>query len=179
MNKENKKVTNIFLRYLMLIILGSANLYIIYKILTPLTIYATNTLLGLFFPTELMGNVIHFHQSIIQIIPACVAGSAFYLLIALFLSLSDVNLETRTKAIFTAISTLFILNILRIVILSLMIKNPNFEMIHWIFWHIVSTILVVTIYILIIRFYKIKSIPGYSDFKYLKSLIKKHKKKKK
>lgn len=182
MNKDTKKIINLFSRYILILALGIGNLYLIYKILTPLTIHTTNLAIRIFTATTLTEDIIQFGQSIIQIAPACVAGSAFYLLIALFLSTANIPPKTRFKAILTAILALFILNILRILILAFLIATPNFEIIHWIFWHLVSTIFVVATYITTIKFYKIKSVPIISDVKYLKSLIKskqKHKKKKK
>jgi exosortase/archaeosortase family protein len=172
---QNKKITGLFLRYLTVIILGTGNLYLIYKILTPLTIHTTNILLNIFTQTTLRENVIYFSQATIQIVPACVAGSAFYLLIALLFTTADIKPKTRAYAILTAISIFFILNITRILILIPLITFPNFETIHWIFWHIVSTVFVVATYIATTKLYKIKSIPVYSDFKYLISLTKKPK----
>lgn len=177
MNKDSKKITNLFSRYLAIIILGIANLYIIYKILTPLTIHATNLALKIFTPTTLVENIIQFNQTIIQIAPSCVAGSAFYLLIALFLSTANIKPKTRLKAILTATAALFVLNVTRILILATLTTTPNFETIHWILWHIASTIFVVVTYIATIKLYKIKSIPVVSDIKYLKSLTKPKRKK--
>lgn len=174
MNK-NKKIISLFLRYLTILILGAGNLYIIYKVLTPPTIYTTNLLLNIFTSTTLQGNFIYFGQTIIEIAPSCVAGAAFYLLLALLLSTADVKPKTRLYAILTAIAIFFALNITRILILASLISTPNFETIHWVFWHIVSTIFVVATYIATVKLYKIKSIPVYSDFKYLISLTKKSK----
>ena len=69
---------------------------------------------------------------------------------------------------------LFVLNIARILLLASLIASPSFETIHWVFWHIVSTVFVVGTYIATTRIYKIKTIPVYSDFKYLTKLVKKH-----
>ena len=173
MNKDIKRIINIFSRYIAILILGAANLYIIYKVLTPLTIHVTNIILKIFAPTTLAGDIIHFQEATIQIAPACVAGSAFYLLLALLLSIGNVKFQTRLKAIGTAVLILFVLNVARIIILAFLITTSNFELIHWIFWHLVSTIFVVATYITTIKIYKIKSIPVYSDFKYIKGLTKK------
>lgn len=176
MNKSSKKITNLFLRYLTILALGTSNLYLIYKILTPATIHATNTILNLFTITTLTENIIHFNQTTIQIVPSCVAGSAFYLLLALLLSTANIKPKTRLNAILTAVAILFALNVTRILILTSLTNSPNFETLHWIFWHIISTLFVVATYIATIKLYKIKSIPIISDIKYMKSLIRtKHK----
>jgi exosortase/archaeosortase family protein len=171
---QNKKITGLFLRYLTVLILGAGNLYLIYKILTPLTIHTTNIILNIFTPTTLHENVIRFGATTIQIVPACVAGAAFYLLLILLFTTADLKPKTRAYAILTATAILFTLNIARILLLTSLIYLPNFETIHWVFWHIVSTVFVVATYIATTKLYKIKSIPVYSDFKYLTSLIKKH-----
>ena len=180
MNKDSKKILNLFSRYLAVLILGTSNLYLIYKILTPLTIHTANLSIKIFTPTVLVENIIQFNQTIIEIAPSCMAGSAFYLLLALILSTANIQPKTRFKAVLTALTVLFVLNIIRILILASLTATPNFETIHFIFWHIVSTAFVVTIYIATIKYYKIKSVPILSDLKYLKGLTKtKHKKKKK
>ena len=172
MNKQSKKISGLFARYIALIILGLGNLYIIYKILIPLTFNALRIILSIFTKPFVMDNIIYVRTIGIEIIPACVAGSAFYLLLILLLSTADVKSETRTKAIITALASLFILNILRILILIPMAGTAYFETAHWIFWHIISTIFVVAIWFSVVKIYKIKSIPIYSDIKYIKKLIK-------
>ena len=172
MDNQSKKIIGLFARYISLVILGLGNLYIIYKILTPLTLHTLNIILSIFSKSLLIENVIYFKEIGIEIIPACVAGSAFYLLLILILSTADVKPETRAKAILTALVTLFILNILRILILIPMAGSAYFETAHWVFWHIISTVFVIVVWISIVKIYKIKSIPIYSDIKYIKTLIK-------
>lgn len=183
MKKEHAKIISLFSRYLAIIVLGSYNFYLIYKIFTPLTIHATNLAIKLVTPTILSKDIIHFGQTTIQIAPSCIAGSAFFLLIALILSTSNIKPKTRALALLTSLATLFILNITRILILASMTSSPSFQALHFAFWHVLSTLFVVITYIATIKFYNIKSIPIISDFKYLKSLTSprknKHKKKKK
>jgi hypothetical protein len=179
MNKQSKKIWGIFSRYLALIILGLGNLYIIYKILTPLTILVTNGILSIFTKTSLIDNMIRMADMSIEIVPACVAGSAFYLLLLLIVSMADVKPVVRTKMIITALITLFLLNITRILILVPFARTTYFDTIHWIFWHIISTVFVVGIWVMIVRIYKTKSIPIYSDVKYIAGLTKAKKPKRK
>ncbi len=177
MNKEYKITINLFSRYITILFLGMGDLYLIYKLLTPLTVYIVNLFINILTPAFLLENTIHFNQVAIKIAPACVAGSAFYLLLALILSTSKIKPITRIYSILTALSIFFTLNVARILILASITTSPDFEIIHWIFWNILSTVFVVATYIATIRFYKIDSIPVYSDIIYLKSLIKskKHK----
>ena len=62
--------------------------------------FHTLKVLGLFFDTLLMGNVILLDNRIpIEIVPACVAGSAYYLLLILNLSIAKIKLKTRIQMI--------------------------------------------------------------------------------
>jgi hypothetical protein len=172
MNRQSKKILGLFTRYFALLLIGAGNLYVIYKLLTPLTINVVNGILSIFTATTLAGNTIHLNIIAIEIVPACVAGSAFYLLLILLISTADIKPIIRTKAIITALMTLFTLNIVRILILIPMAGASYFETVHWIFWHIISTLFVVAVWLFIIRIYKIKTIPIYSDIKYIGNLIK-------
>ncbi|MFH0906024.1 MAG: hypothetical protein V1824_01655, partial [archaeon] len=69
-------------------------------------------------------------------------------------------------------------NIIRITILLLILINFGsnlFETVHILFWRIMATLLVVLIWIFLIKKYKIRTIPLYSDLRYLisKSYLKK------
>ena len=178
MNRQSKKIIGMFARYFALLLIGTNSLYVIYKILTPLTIRITTAILSIFTSPTLIGNFIVLTGVTIEIIPACVAGAAFYLLLILTLSVHNVKPIIRTKATITAIAILFALNILRILFLITIIKSTHFQTVHWIIWHFVSTIFVVGTWFAIIKIYKIKSIPIYSDIKYLIKSIKKSKRKK-
>lgn len=178
MNQPQKKIMSIFARYFALILIGANNLYLIYAILTPLTIYTTTAILSIFTDPILIGNFINLSNLTIEISQACVAGAAFYLLLILTLSIPNIKPKTRIKIITISLLTLFILNIARILILIPLIKSEHFQIIHWTIWHIASTIFVVAIWISITKIYKIKSIPIYSDIKYISKQIKKTKRKK-
>lgn len=178
MDKQSKKILGLFARYFTMLLIGAGNLYIIYKLLTPLTIHTLNSILSIFSNTILIDNIICLSGISIEIVPACVAGAAFYLLLLLILSTANIKPEIRSKAILTAFAMFFTLNILRILILIPMINTSYFETIHWIFWHIISTVFVVAVWFSVVKIYKIKSVPVYSDIKYIKSLIKPVKKSK-
>ncbi len=167
-----------FFRYFLLLLAGIGNLYIFYKILTPMTIVAVETILSFFTRVTVADNLMFVGGIFIEIVPACVAGAAFYLLFFLIFSTAEVKPKKRFFALITAIAMLFSLNIIRIVFLALIVDNVYFSLVHWVLWHIASTILVVAVWFLIVKMYKIKSIPIYSDLKYLNSLKKSRKKSK-
>ncbi|MEJ2267924.1 MAG: pacearchaeosortase, partial [Nanoarchaeota archaeon] len=82
MKEKSKKYLDIFIRYSILIIFSLFNLQIFYFIFKPLTIYPLYFLLSLFFDVSLINNVLLIsNQFPIEIIGACVAGSAYFLLL--------------------------------------------------------------------------------------------------
>ena len=178
MDKQSKRIIGLFTRYFLLLLAGMGNLYIFYKILTPLTIKSAGAIISLFTKTTIIGNMIFTKGVIIEIVPSCVAGAAFYLLFLLIFSTAEVKPKKRFMVIITATAILFLLNIFRITFLTLIVDKAYFLLTHWILWNLASTIFVVAIWFSIVKIYKIKSIPVYSDIKYLASLVKPRKKSK-
>ena len=172
--KENSKKTwSLLLRYSILLVLA-ISLPLFYKILTPLTVYSTAGLLKPFYQVLVSGDIIFVSNNLIQIIPACVAGSAYLLLLIFNLSVS-MKAKQRIYSILFSVSILFILNILRIFFLTILFVNnfKFFDFTHKFFWYVLSTIFVVGIWFLTVYLFKIKQIPAYSDIKYLIKNIKK------
>lgn len=168
---KSKEILTLFIRYIALLIIA-LNLSTLYKILTYLTIKTLNIILSFFTNPIIEGNIIHLNTISIEIVKACVAGSAFYLLLLLILSTAQIKLRTRIITLTTTLTTLFILNIIRILILISIINTNYFEITHWIFWHLISIIFVIGIWLTTIKIYKIKEIPVYSDIKILINAIK-------
>ena len=178
MKKKVNVIIHLFARYLLILLLGIGNLYIFYRFLTPLTIKSVAFLLSLYTKPLIINNFIYFNRVIIEIIPACVAGSAFYLLFVLLFSTPNISPKKRFYALITSFFTLFILNVLRIVFLVSINESSYFETVHWIFWNFISIIFIVVIWFSIVKIYNIKEIPMYSDIIYIKELIKQRKKSK-
>jgi len=177
MNKFSKQFINIFIRYIILIIIALPNFWVFYLIFTPLTLYPVYFLLNIFFNASLMENIILINDLPIELIPACIAGAAYYLLLILNLSTPKIEFKKRMQMIFFSFSFLLILNILRIFFLSLVFISGNsfFNIAHKLFWYLGSTIFVVGIWFIEVKIFKIKEIPIYSDIKFLykKSILKK------
>lgn len=174
--EKNANLFSLLSRYFILFLLGIPNLWIFYLVFTPLTVYAVYFILGIFFDVFVSGSIIivnHFFP--IEIIKACVAGSAYYLLLILNLSVPNIKPLKRMKMIFLSFLVLFIFNIIRIVSLSVIFINQNtlFETIHIIFWYFGSMALVALIWFSEVAFFKIKDIPIYSDLRALLKLTKK------
>ena len=182
MGKTAKQFIDILIRYTILILSALPNLFLFYFVFTPLTIYPVYFLLSLFFEPSLMGNIILVNKIPIEIIKACISGSAYYLLFILNLSIPNIKIKKRIKIMLLAFASLLILNVLRIFFLSLMLINDSvwFGITHMFFWYVLSVVFVLGIWFLEVKFFKIKQTPFYSDLKFIykNSSLKKSKKSK-
>jgi len=177
MKFESKKTLNLLLRYALLILIAFFGLNLFYTVFLPLTKYSVYYFLQIFFEPIMVGDTLQFGQKTIEIIGACVAGSAYSFLLLLNLGTPNIKLPLRMKMILFSFGIFLIVNIARIIILSLMYLNdsPSFDALHKILWYFGSTILVVLIWFLQIKIFEIEKIPFYSDLKslYQKSNLKK------
>lgn len=164
-----KNYSSIILRYLILLIVSFPNLFIFYFIFTPLTIYPVYLMLHIFFDVSLQLNTLFAGNFAIEIIGACIAGSAYYLLLILNLSTPKIDIKKRLRMILLGFGSLLVLNILRIFLMvSLLLISPSaFDITHKIFWYFISILFVVGIWFAEIKLFRIKQIPVYSDVKYL------------
>lgn len=170
-----KNLANLFFRYFILVLVAIPNLYLFYLILTPLTVYPVYFLLNIFFNVSLSSNIISLNgNSLIEIIPSCVAGAAYYLLLVLNLSVPKIDLKKRLQMVSGSFLALLLINILRIFFLSLLViySASYFDVAHKIFWYLLSTIFVVAIWFAEVKYFKVKDIPIYTDIKYLLKQIK-------
>ncbi len=180
--REGKELFSVFARYLIIILASLANFWIFYLIFTPLTVYPVFFILSLFFDVSLLNNIVLINNQIpIELIKACIAGSAYFLLLTLNLSIPKINFKKRIKMILFSFSSLLVLNVLRILLLTwVFIEGYSFfDITHKLFWYGISVIFVVGIWFTEVKLFKIKEIPFYSDIKHLykKSLFRKSKRK--
>lgn len=170
------KFYSIAIRYAILVLAALPNFWLFYFVFTPLTVYPVYFILGLFFKVSLSGNTIFFLNSIssIDIINACVAGSAYYLLLILNLSIPDIKIIKRIKMILLSFALFLVANILRIVLLSkIYFSNFNlFDITHKLSWYFGSIILVILIWFFEVKKFRVKDIPFYSDLKFISKQIK-------
>ena len=175
-----KNLLKIFVRYLIIILMAIPNLFVFYFIFTPATIYPVFGLFKIFFKEILLvGNTFQIsNEFFIEIIPSCIAGSAYYLLFILNFSIPKIKIKKRIKMLLFSFVFLLILNIFRIVILSLIFvyfpaETNLFDITHKFFWYFGTTIFVVLIWFIEVKTFKIKEIPIYSDIKYLYKKLRK------
>ncbi len=172
MDSIKKKIITLIFRYIIILFFGLFNIWIFYKLFTSPTIFLVSKIISIFGNTTLFGNIIFYQGIIFQIIPACVAGSAYYLLFILIMSISDLKPIKHALILVFSFSLLFIINVLRIVVLVFMFGSFYFEPIHLFFWYVLSTLFVFLIWVLCIKVFSIKEIPIYSDIKFLMNNLK-------
>ena len=166
---------------LRLIVILLIPLKIFYVIFTPLTIFPSYFLLKLFNYEILMSYSDKYFvigNYTLDFVPACIAASAYYLLFLLILATKDIKLRTRINMFLLGSLLILAMNIIRVEILIIALVEYGktlFESIHLIFWRFVSVVYVFFVWIFLIKRYKVKSIPVYSDLRmlYKKSLFKK------
>lgn len=176
--KRGKKESNSFLsiitRYFLALAVSYNGLFIFYYLFTPITLYAVYFVLNLFFDATLEASKILFSGFAIELIPACIAGSAYYLLFVLNMIIPNINYKKRIRMIAFAFASLLVLNILRISILGIVASYDLlfFSLAHKVFWYFLNIIMVVVIWFAEVFIFNIKAIPFYTDLKYLCSSIK-------
>jgi exosortase/archaeosortase family protein len=164
---KTKEGINLLIRYALLILIPLNSLYIIYLILTPLTVYPVFFLLKQTYGAQLLiGNQIFSSGQYIELVGACIAGSAYYLLLILNLS-TPMAIKKRIKTLLFSLLFFLILNIIRIFVFSIiLIKGYSyFDLAHIWAWYLGGTILVVLVWFLTSYIFKIKDIPVYTDIK--------------
>ena len=143
---------------------------LLYKILIPITLYPSFYILKLFYKAELSNTLITIENYSLTFIPACAAASAYILLGILILLTKDIKLKTGLKMFLLGSSLILIANIIRIEALILILINFGknyFETLHLFIWKVLSSVFVALVWIFLIKFYKIRSIPIISDIKEL------------
>ena len=165
---RNKYVLGILARYFILAILGVFNLGIFYFVFTPLTVYPVFWVLSAFDNGAVMlaGNLLFFKGIYAEIIPACVAGAAYYLLLILNMTTPMEN-SKRIKSILFLFAAFLLFNVARILIFAWLLVSGSqyFDAAHSLVWNLGSTILVIAIWFANVRIFRIKNIPVYTDVK--------------
>ena len=147
---------------------------ITYSIVGPLTLWASFATLKLFYSPALAGNTIIMGSNTLKFIPACAAVSAYILLALLILLTKDIPVKKMIKMFALGSILIFIANIVRIdLLITILLEygTDYFRTLHLFFWHIVSSFYVFLVWIYLIKTFKIKEIPVYSDFIELKKML--------
>lgn len=180
MKERGKFLLDVVLRYVLLIAIGALSVRVFYFLFTILTIYPTYFLLKQLFNTYILGSVIFVNGFPIEIIGACVAGSAYSLLFILNFSTGGITVKKRIGLLLYSFFSFLTINVLRIFFLSILYVNgvSFFDVAHKFLWYFGSIVFVSGIWFLGVKIFKVKGVPFYSDLVFLLKLEKKFEKSK-
>lgn len=178
MNKSTKsKIYSIVLRYVLLLLFAFIGFELFYFIFKPLTLNLSFFMFDLFFNSYIIGDVIHFYGSKIslEVIGACVAGSAYFLFLMLNLSTPKIKFSKRMLLLAISFTAFLIINVLRIFLIGYLFLNSSSyaEFVHKFLWYFGSIFMVILIWFIQVWSFNIKEIPFYSDLKFIFNYIKK------
>jgi len=167
-----KEIAGILIRYIVALLISLIAFFIplFSFIFKPLTVWPTVFFLRAFYDVvfnNLTSIVVHGHN--ILFVEACIAGSAYFLLLILNLLTRGINLKKRIFIFVFGALLLLVMNILRLLVLIPLIVEEKiiFELIHKVFWYGISTGYVIIIWILSVFIFKIKNIPFISDIQFI------------
>ena len=142
-----KEIVNIIIRYLLIILLGLGNLWVIYLIFSPLTFYTVLFILNLFSKTYVSASTMYSSEFIIELVKPCIAGAAYYFLIILNLS-TPMPLKDRINSFLSTICIFFLLNIGRIILFTFLYAKDfaYTDIFHKLTWYFGSTVLLLIIW---------------------------------
>ena len=168
--KQENSALLIPIRYIILFCIAFCLYYsfFAYKILFNLTAYPLNFILNLFSASTLNGSFLLIGKNTIELIPACIAVSAYVFLLILNLA-TPMPAKIRIKSLIFSLVSLFVINILRLIILSSLFigSYASFDIVHKFTWYFLSILIVIALWFSSVKLFKIRNIPVYSDFKAL------------
>ena len=162
---------SIISRYFLALIIAIFN-EVFYFIFSPLTLYVSYFIISIFYDVSLLGNTVLVEGISFTFVSACTAATAYLLLTELVLLTRGISLKKSLKMLYIGFLSIFVMNILRILVLILVYVNFGknyFDLLHMFFWHLLSTIFVVVVWLLLTKNFRVRGVPVYSD---LKSLLK-------
>jgi len=171
---KKKEAYEIFFRYLIILISGIF-ISVFYYIFAPITIGAVYLILKIIYPSALLsGNMIVLGSHSISLIRACIAGAAYYLLFILAMSV-PLDYLKRIKSIIFLFFSFLAINVIRIAIFAILFVG-NFQQLsfaHLLFWYAGSTILIICLWFVNTKIFRLKAIPFITDIKKMSSQIQK------
>lgn len=109
-------------------------------------------------------------------VDACVAAAAYLLLSMLILTTKGIPWKKRIKMFVCGSLLILAFNIARIEFLFFALFRYDYSIytaLHLFIWKFLSTVYVFGVWVLLIRWFRVKAIPVYSDFVHMLNLIKK------
>ncbi|MEM4703168.1 MAG: pacearchaeosortase [Candidatus Pacearchaeota archaeon] len=158
-----------FLRYTLAIIsvILAFQFNFFYLVFKPVTFLLLRFLLSLFYRVQISGTLFLINSVSVELVDACVAGSAYLLLLLLNLLIPGVSFFKRVKLFVVSAAIFLVVNLVRLLISIIVLENGGaFGAIHLVFWYL-SIVFVVVIWFLCSLIFKLKEIPIYSDLKFI------------
>lgn len=162
-------------RYGFLLAIGLVNIFlgdkgIFYTIFSPLTIQPVFFFFRLIYEgaTTFGADTIFIRGFYATLIPACIAGSAYYLLLILNVT-TPMALKKRAYCLVYVCALFLVLNIARILLFGVLLSKgyQYFDITHLAVWYFGSTILVAGIWFSAIFLFKIREAPVLTDVRTL------------
>jgi exosortase/archaeosortase family protein len=123
------------------------------------------------FGASLSGNIISLGGKSIEYVDVCAALSAYFLILALILLTKDVGFWKGVKMFVVGSLLVLFTNVVRIGVLMWLFANNNIDLfinLHLLTWKLLSGVFVALIWILLVKWFKVKEIPIVSDWNELK-----------
>lgn len=178
-------IRGLFVRIFIAVSLLTVPVNVFYLLFSNITLYGSLPFLYLAgYSLQVEGYSLIINGQSLEFVSACVATSAYYLLALLVLLTKDVNLKKRVYLFLCGCFLILLMNIVRIDILLYLLMEFGenwFDKVHIFFWQFVSSFYVAGVWIFLAYKSRIKSVPVYSDLKFLwsNSIFKKKIKKRK
>lgn len=173
MKYSNRLIIRIFL----ILLVAVLNLKIFYFLFSKLTFYLTYISL-FFYKPIISGSNLIINNEILEFVPACIAGSAYFLLVLLILFTKDIKFKKRIYMFLLGSLLILVANIIRLDLLIIIFVSYSknlFENLHMFFWKVLSSVYVALVWIFLVYKFKVKKIPVYSDILYLTKSLKRRK----
>ncbi len=165
-----RAVLDLSFRYLILLFFSLLGMYLFEGLVLFLTVYPVFFIAYMFDRgSEVIAKSVLLYKGVyFSIIPACIAYSAYLLLLILNLTTPMRDRKRVNSLVFLMFSFLFF-NIIRISSFMLLYSFgfEYFDEAHKFFWYFGSTVIVVALWFVNVRLFKINEMPIYSDFKFL------------
>jgi exosortase/archaeosortase family protein len=160
-----REVYDYLMRYGLVAILGALALEPLYWFLTPLTVQTVKILISTVTSVTLLGETtLYIKGEYISLVPACIAGAAYYLLLICACTI-PLTWKERGKVLGISWGLLFVFNVIRILGTTYLATTGNslFTVTHAFFWYAGSTVMVILCWILTTTYCKIQTIPFVTD----------------
>ncbi len=138
--------------------------------LTPITVYGSYILLVSFLDIVMKENFLIVNGFPFEIVEACVATTAYYLLWLLCFLTKDIKLKIRLKLLLYGFLLILGMNLFRVALLVFIAMKYGFAwftLVHLAFWNFVTGIYVALVWIFLVMKFRVYSVPVCDDLRTL------------